>query len=73
MIFAATLPMTKLAVGTIDAPQLSPWFVTFGRAAAAGLLSALYLLTQLARGQWLAPRGRQWAYLAMTACGVVVG
>ena len=73
VIFAATLPMTKLAVGTIDAPQLSPWFVTFGRAAAAGLLSALYLLTQLARGQWLAPRGRQWAYLAMTACGVVVG
>ena len=31
-LFAATLPMTKLAVGSVDAPQLSPWFVTFGRA-----------------------------------------
>ena len=38
-LFAATLPMTRLAVGSTDAPQLSPWFVTFGRAAVAGLLS----------------------------------
>ena len=37
-LFAATLPMTRLAVGSTDAPQLSPWFVTFGRAAVAGLL-----------------------------------
>ncbi len=73
VIFAATLPMTKLAVGSLDAPQLSPWFVSFGRAAAAGLLSAAYLLKQLARGQLVTPRGRQWAYLAATACGVVVG
>ena len=36
-LFAATLPMTRLAVGPTDAPQLSPWFVTFGRAAVAGL------------------------------------
>ena len=34
-LFAATLPMTRLAVGPSDAPQLSPWFVTFGRAAVA--------------------------------------
>lgn len=33
-LFAATLPMTRLAVGPAEAPQLSPWFVTFGRAAA---------------------------------------
>ena len=36
VIFALTLPMTRLATGTVDAPQLSPWFVTFGRAALAG-------------------------------------
>ena len=43
-IFAVTLPMTRLATGTVDAPQLSPWFVTWGRAALAGLLSIAYLL-----------------------------
>ena len=43
-LFAATLPMTKLAVGTATDPQLSPWFITFGRAVVAGLLSILYLL-----------------------------
>ena len=35
-VFALTLPMTRLATGTADAPQLSPWFVTWGRAALAG-------------------------------------
>ena len=45
-LFAATLPMTKLAVGTAADPQLTPWFITFGRAAAAGLLSILYLFRQ---------------------------
>ena len=30
-LFAATLPMTRLAVGTTELPQLSPWFVTFGK------------------------------------------
>ena len=44
VIFALTLPMTRLATGTVDAPQLSPWFVTWGRAALAGLLSIAYLL-----------------------------
>lgn len=43
-IFALTLPMTRLAVGTPEAPQMSPWFVTFGRAALAGVLSVLVLL-----------------------------
>ena len=50
-LFAATLPMTRLAVGAADAPQLSPWFVTFGRAAVAGLLSVGYLLWQ--RSPWV--------------------
>ena len=50
-LFAATLPMTKLAVGTLADPQLTPWFITFGRAAVAGLLSILYLTWQYIR--WL--------------------
>jgi drug/metabolite transporter (DMT)-like permease len=70
VLFAVTLPMTKLATGSAQAPLLSPVFVTFGRAAVAGLLSLVYLgLTRGAR-----PRGRhQWGALAFTACGVVVG
>ena len=43
LIFAMTLPMTRLAVGPAWAPQLPPGFVTAGRAAAAGLLSLAYL------------------------------
>ena len=50
VIFAATLPLTKLAVGTPSSPQLTPWFITFGRAAVAGLLSFLYLTIQYRRG-----------------------
>jgi len=69
VLFAATLPMTKLATGPAEAPQLSPVFVTFGRAAVAGILSLVYLL--LTKGR--TPRGRQWGALAFTACGVVVG
>lgn len=48
-IFALTLPMTRLATGTADAPQLSPWFVTFGRAALAGALSLVFLLATRSR------------------------
>ena len=69
LLFAATLPMTKLATGNFDTPQLSPVFVTFGRAAVAGLLSCVYLL--LTRSA--VPRGRQWGALLFTALGVVVG
>jgi drug/metabolite transporter (DMT)-like permease len=39
VIFGATLPMTRLAVA-----DLSPWFVTFGRAALAGMVAAVVLL-----------------------------
>ena len=42
-IFALTLPMTRLATGTVDHPQLSPWFITFARAALAGGLSVAFL------------------------------
>jgi drug/metabolite transporter (DMT)-like permease len=69
VLFAATLPMTKLATGSADAPQLSPTFVTFGRAGVAGLLSVVYLLATRSA----APRGRQWGQLLFTAAGVVVG
>jgi drug/metabolite transporter (DMT)-like permease len=85
-IFAATLPLTKLAVGTLAEPQLSPWFVTFGRAAAAGLLSILYLTwrylrrletnlpSKISNNQvWKLPSAAEWGLLAFTACGVVVG
>ncbi len=64
-IFAATLPMTKLAVSG----GLSPWFVTFGRAAVAGVLSLVYLW--VTRAGW--PARSHWGLLAFTACGVVVG
>jgi drug/metabolite transporter (DMT)-like permease len=73
IMFAATLPMTKLAVGTVAAPQLSPWFVTFGRAAVAGLLSVLYLLWQKSRGTLNVPTRAEWPLVALTAFGVIVG
>ena len=73
VIFSATLPLTKLAVGSSAAPQLSPWFVTFGRAAVAGGLSVIYLGVAALRGHRHVPSGRQWGALAFTALGVVMG
>ena len=68
-LFALTLPMTRLAVGSAADPQLSPLFVSAGRAAAAGLLSVAWLaLTRAAR-----PSRRQGTALALTALGVVLG
>jgi drug/metabolite transporter (DMT)-like permease len=72
-LFAATLPMTRLAVGSLDAPQLSPWFVTFGRAAVAGVLSIAYLLWQRQRGLLKVPVRAEWPLIATTAFGVIVG
>ena len=69
LIFAATLPMTRLAVGAADAPQLPPAFVTAGRAAVAGLLSLAYLLLLRAP----LPARRHWRALAINALGTVVG
>jgi hypothetical protein len=48
-MFAMTLPMTRLAVGSAEAPRLAPVFLTFGRAAGAGLLSVAYLVAVRAR------------------------
>jgi drug/metabolite transporter (DMT)-like permease len=72
-LFAATLPMTRLAVGPVETPQLSPWFVTFGRAAVAGLLSLAYLAWQRGRGRLNVPGRAQWPLLGVTAFGVIVG
>ncbi len=69
VIFAMTLPMTRLAVGPASDPQLTPAFVTAGRAALAGLLSVIYLLA--VRAPW--PSRRHWPTLAVSALGTVVG
>jgi drug/metabolite transporter (DMT)-like permease len=68
-IFALTLPMTRLATGTTDAPQLSPWFVTWARAALAGALSAIYLLA--VRAPW--PISAQRGSLYLSLAGNVIG
>ena len=69
VIFALTLPMTRLAVGTPDAPQLSGAFTALGRAVAAAVLSAIFLLVTHAS----IPARRHWWSLAVTAGGVVFG
>jgi len=69
VIFAMTLPMTRLAVGDAASPQLPPAFVTAGRAALAGLLSIVYLLAVGARF----PARRHGPALAFSAAGTVVG
>ncbi len=69
VIFAMTLPMTRLAVGPAADPQLPPAFVTAGRAAAAGLLSLAYLRIVGAA----LPRRGLWPALFVSALGTVVG
>ena len=69
VVFALTLPMTRLATGTADAPQLSPWFVTWARAALAGGLSLIYLLAT--RSPLPAPVHRK--PLALSLLGNAIG
>ena len=69
VIFAMTLPMTRLAVGAAADPQLPPLFVTAGRAAFAGMLSVVYLW---ATGAPRVQRRHVPALLA-SALGTVVG
>jgi drug/metabolite transporter (DMT)-like permease len=68
-MFALTLPMTKLAVGDGADPQLDPVFVTAGRAAVAGLLSAAWLACLRVR----VPARAHWGALAACALGTVFG
>lgn len=69
VMFALSIPMTRLAGGSAEAPQLDPAFVALGRAAVAGGLSLAYLALTRARR----PQGREWRLLAFTAAGVVFG
>ena len=69
VIFAATLPMTRLAVGSHDAPQMPSVFIAMGRAVVAAGLSALLLFVTRAP----LPRRQDWLPLAITAAGVVLG
>ena len=73
VIFALTLPMTRLAVGDATDPQLPPVFVTAGRAAVAGLLSLLLLWQQRAFHRGSRPERRHWLPLAVSAFGTVLG
>jgi drug/metabolite transporter (DMT)-like permease len=69
VIFGLTLPMTRLATGTVDAPQMSPWFVTWARAALAGGLSLVYLFA--VRAPW--PLAAQRGSLYLSLAGNVIG
>lgn len=68
-IFALTLPMTRLAVGSPEAPFMSGSFVAMGRAAVAALLSLAWLVLRRAP----LPRRADWVPLAITSAGVVFG
>ena len=69
VIFSVTLPMTRLAVGSLEAPQMSGIFIAAGRAVVAAALSAVILLVTRAP----LPRRPDWWPLAITAGGVVFG
>ncbi|MBC7682429.1 MAG: DMT family transporter, partial [Ferruginibacter sp.] len=68
-IFALTLPLTRMAVGTPELPQMSGMFVAMGRAAVAGVLSALFLFAT--RAPW--PQRQDRVPLLLTMAGVVFG
>ena len=69
LAFGITLPMTRLAVGPVEDPQLDPTFVMAGRAAIAGLLSVFYLLLSGVR----LPQRHHWRPLLISAVGTVLG
>lgn len=64
IMFGGTLPFTRLAVS-----ELSPWFVTFGRASVAGVLALIILLALRKK-----PIARENFFrLAMSALCLVIG
>jgi drug/metabolite transporter (DMT)-like permease len=69
LIFALSIPMTRLASGSAADPRLPAAFVAVGRAGVAGLLALAYLAAVRAR----LPRGNEWGWLVATALGVVFG
>ena len=69
VMFSMTLPVTRLAVGSPDAPFMTGYFIAFGRAAVAGLLSVAYLF-------WVKapiPTLKHCRSLGMVSIGVVFG
>lgn len=68
LVFAMTIPMTRLANGTLDDPQLPPLFVAMSRSALAGLLAAVYLVAVKAPR----PGRAQWPLLAAVVAGAIV-
>ncbi len=68
-LFGLTLPMTRMAIGSEAAPQLSPWFVTFGRAVLAAALSIALL--GFTRSPW--PDRKHWRPLILAALGNAIG
>lgn len=69
LVFALTLPMTRLATGSALEPALSPAFASFGRAALAGLLSIAYLIITKAPF----PKHKDYLPLALAGAGNVLG
>ncbi len=69
VIFALTVPMTRLAVGPAAEPQLPPLFVAAGRAAFAACLAAATLIA--VRAPW--PRREDFLAIYVSALGTVVG
>lgn len=69
LIFALTLPLTRLAVGTPEAPQMSGVFVSSGRATVAALLSIVFLWATRAP----LPKRGDWLPLCVVTLGVVFG
>lgn len=64
-MFAMTIPMTRVATGSPEAPQLPPLLVALGRGALAALPAALYLGWVRSRR----PSRAEWPWLM----GVVLG
>lgn len=69
LIFAATVPFTRLAVGDAESPQLDVGFVTHARAAIAAALSLLWLWGTKARR----PSARDAVLLLVTGLCLSVG
>ncbi len=68
LMFAMTIPMTRMANGSVESPQLPPVFVAVARGAIAGLLALVYLWTVRAAR----PAKAQWPLLAAVVLGAVL-
>lgn len=69
VIFAMTVPLTRLAVGSDASPQLSGPFIATSRATLAAVLSILFLWFTKAQR----PARSDWWRLAAVALGIVFG